>query len=316
MAKDPAFLLYYKDILVSCADMDADVLGWYTRLLCHQADKPDGLPNDLETLASLAGVKMSQYKRFSICWKHTLEAKFEVNGQGLLENPTQAQGIEHRRSYKNKQQKRGMVGAFIKKLRGKISFDNQQWNELSHNCVEDILTANDPLEIEKTLKRTLVAYATSIIGNGNANGNTIKEELIKENLLQGEPEPEAKSAYSQCVDLYFGFFKSRNDGHPPKFDEKHGKAMKSIIAYLKTVVQEKQKGIRGDAVEVEIVKSFALILAGWDNLSEFSKQQIDLCSMNSQINRIISDLKTVKQNGTKQSKPGTSEARIETASKW
>src|SRR6185295_171622 len=108
MAKDPAFLFYYKDVLVSCADWDADVLGWYTRLLCHQADKQDGLSPDLESLASMAGVKFSQYERFVSCWKHTLEAKFETNDEGLLINKVQDELLLKRRKYKDNQAKRGL----------------------------------------------------------------------------------------------------------------------------------------------------------------------------------------------------------------
>lgn len=298
MAQDPAFLFMYKDWLVSTAGWDADVRGWYINLLAHQADKPDGLINDLETLADLAGVKISQYQRFSVCWKDMLSAKFVKNDKGLLINISLSESLDDRRKYKNKQAKRGTVGAFVKKWRTRITLTQEQWNEVAHQMVTAILDLDKSDLIEKALKHTLGAYATSIYGNGNANGNNISKEIIDELLEGSEEKPQElkpKTVYQQCVDLYFNFFKGRHEGVPPKFEKKQGENMKSIISYLKTVVNEKKKGLKPAEREAEIVKSFNYILTNWDKLSDFTKQQVDICSMNSQINRIISELKAKPQ---------------------
>jgi len=300
MAQDPAFLLYYKDILVSCADMDADVLGWYTRLLCHQADKPDGLPNDPESLALLAGVKMSQYERFTSCWKHTLAAKFEANEQGLLQNPAQAGVIEARRDYKNKQSKRGIVGAFIKKIKGAHGFDNEQFKELSHLLVKSIINENEHEKIESILKHTLEAYATSIYAIANAIVDiSIKEDSSLGKGKEGEKEkepPKPKTVYQRTMALYYNFFKARNEDEPPKIDKKHGEALKSILSHLAKSVNSKQAGLSPPDSDEKIVESFKRILDDWDLLGDFNKAQMDLTRMNSQFNQIISEIKNAHKN--------------------
>lgn len=61
--KDPAVLFFIDTWLSATAEMDSDTKGWYLDLILHQYDKKD-LPNDIENLAKLAGVKFSEYERF------------------------------------------------------------------------------------------------------------------------------------------------------------------------------------------------------------------------------------------------------------
>jgi hypothetical protein len=185
MAKDPAFLMYYKDVLVSCAGWDADVLGWYMRLICHQADKPEGLPNDVESLALLAGVKMSQFARFEACFKHTLKDKFEANALGNLVNTRMSQVLENRKGYSDKQALRGIVGYWIKQARKIGIVDENRLKTLSEALFEEFTIEQTKEEREACFKRTLEAF----LGNANANGNTIVFEN-EEKGVQGEKHTE------------------------------------------------------------------------------------------------------------------------------
>lgn len=173
MAEDPAFLVYYKDILVSCADWDADILGWYLRLLCHQADKPGGLPDDIESLATLAGVKFSKFERFNDCWKHTLKAKFEANDQGLLYNEKQDGLLNDRRNYKEKQAKRGLIGSYVKKAKGTGKLTPYQLGLIADHLFRVISPENSKEDNEGAYKRTLDAF----IGDGIGNGSVVKDSL-------------------------------------------------------------------------------------------------------------------------------------------
>lgn len=196
MAKDPAFLLYYKDILVSCADWDGDEIGWYTRLLCHQADKQEGLPKGLEELASLAGVKFSQFERFVSCWKRTLSAKFEENSEGLLINKVQDANLEKRRQFKEKQMKRGLVGAYVKKAKTARVWTAYQLTDLTMLLFDALKIENSKEENEQAYKRTLEAF----IGNANAIGNVNTDEFKK------EKRPDEKIELPQ-----YGFFSDQLD---------------------------------------------------------------------------------------------------------
>jgi hypothetical protein len=173
MAQDPAFLMYYKDILVSCAHWEADELGWYLRLICHQADKPEGLPaDDIEALALLAGVKFSQYERFKQCWQRTLLAKWEQTEHGTLLNLKQDETLEKRRKYHEKQQLRGLIGSFVRRARTYSGLSEAQGKHLSKQLFSLIKIENSKEENELCFKRTLVAY----IGNANGNGNVLGKE--------------------------------------------------------------------------------------------------------------------------------------------
>lgn len=189
MAKDPAFLMYYKDILVSSADWDADELGWYTRLICHQADKPEGLPNDLEKLAILAGVKMSQFERFKECWKRTLQARFKANDDGLLADEKQAKVLTERKEYTEKQSIRGSVGAFIKKNRALFPFTDKEWKDATRWLI-DYLKHHKPewkAEGDKLIIQVLKAYASNIIVDANAIGNAEVNKTQKEPAQKAMP---------------------------------------------------------------------------------------------------------------------------------
>lgn len=174
MAKDPAFLMYYKQWLVSTAGWDADIRGWYINLLCHQADKPDGLPNDLESIAELAGVKISQYDRFDECWKRTLEAKFKANGQGKLINEKQEKVINSRKEFSEKQARRGLIGYFIKLTRQHYEVSEDQANELYRALEFEELLPKPKSERLECYKRTLIAILgnvdVNVIGNTNTGG--------------------------------------------------------------------------------------------------------------------------------------------------
>lgn len=183
MAKDPAFLMYYKQWIVSTASWDADIRGWYINLLCHQADKPEGLPNDLESLAELAGVKISQYKRFEDGWKRTLEAKFKKNKEGNLVNLKQETVLNERKDYSLNQSRRGIIGFFIKNARSIFRITDEQATALSVLLSKEDLVNKSKEERLECYKRTLIALLgnvnVDVIINGLKGGEGGKKGLPK-----------------------------------------------------------------------------------------------------------------------------------------
>lgn len=111
--KDPAALLYIDTWLTSTSGMDADTRGWYLNLILHQYDKKD-LPNDIEELAVLAGVKFSEYKRFEHVFEHVFEQKFKINEKGRLENEIAKEIIRKRESFIDKRSGAGKMSYFLK----------------------------------------------------------------------------------------------------------------------------------------------------------------------------------------------------------
>lgn len=162
MAKDPAFLMYYKKWIVSTAGWDADVRGWYINLLCHQADKPEGLPSDLESLAEFAGVKISQFDRFRECWKRTLEAKFKKGENGLLLNLVQDKVIKDRKQYTEKQATRGLIGYYIKLARRHLNITEDQAGKLYEALLVEDLNNKNKEDQFLAFKRTLEALMINV----------------------------------------------------------------------------------------------------------------------------------------------------------
>ena len=98
MKPPPAFQLYAQDFLVGTADMTAEEVGAYIRLLCYQWVK-DGLPNDPAKLAVLAGC----HGNASAMPLH----KFGTCQDGMLRNPRLEQIRKANAEYREKQAENG-----------------------------------------------------------------------------------------------------------------------------------------------------------------------------------------------------------------
>lgn len=193
MAKDFYFKFYFKEWLVSTQGMPADVRGWYFNLLCHQADK-HRLPSDLESLAEMAGVKISEFEKFKDCFKRTLKPKFKQNDDGTLYNQKMAEVIADRKENSSVQSKRATIGVFIKKQRKKHNFSEDQWNEFSAELMK---TDIDGLSKEKKYSALSVRFnrmVEVVINNSNYNYNNnsiekggVGEKTAYEVLQQNAP---------------------------------------------------------------------------------------------------------------------------------
>jgi hypothetical protein len=250
MAKDPAFLLYYKDVLVSCADWDADAFGWYLKLLFHQADKPEGLVDDLESRATMAGVKFSQFERFKLCWERTLKAQFVATPEGLLINKRQAEVLSDRREYTKNQAIRGTVGAFSKKYRSQYKhIDAETWKSAMKYMIENFSLEDHDTGGDDYSRALLQAYANSIIVNADANGNADEFRIEFKEGVQGEKVshtvtvevPRGTVSQSEMTDEWFSSI----------FDEKYMEGL--IFPYrgidLRAELEKFKVKVRGDPNE-------------------------------------------------------------------
>ncbi|WP_181899554.1 DUF1376 domain-containing protein [Flagellimonas nanhaiensis] len=150
MIKDFKFPFFYKEWLVSTQGMPADVRGWYINLLCHQADKGD-LPNDMEELAELAGVKISEYQRFIDGFNQWLNQRFIETDNQRLVNLKMKSVLEERSDYINGQSQRSYLAVFIRGKRKIHEFTDDEWKHVSSE-LSNIDTAY------KTKKETYKKY--------------------------------------------------------------------------------------------------------------------------------------------------------------
>jgi hypothetical protein len=113
MAKDPAALLYIDKWLVSTKGMRANAKGWYLNLILFQYDIGD-LPNDIEELANLCDVRMSEFEEFKQVFEQVLKQKFEVNENNRLENSFAKEILLKRESFKEKRSDAGKLSYILK----------------------------------------------------------------------------------------------------------------------------------------------------------------------------------------------------------
>lgn len=111
--------------------------------------------------------------------------------------------------------------------------------------------------------------------------------------INGEVSP-----YTNFVSVYDNFCKQRI-GVGCKMNGAEGKALKSIISYLKLHT-------KGDS-QSELVQAWKYILNKWDNLDEFHKKQMKLTQINSNLINILNQL---RNNG--RGKTDSLEAKIRT----
>jgi uncharacterized protein YdaU (DUF1376 family) len=101
--KAPAFQFYADDFLAGTADMTAEEVGGYVRLLCHQWTK-GGIPNDEDRAGRMAGLMGSPSLRYVL-------AKFSPCDDGMLRNERMERIRSESEAHKAKQSASGRKGA-------------------------------------------------------------------------------------------------------------------------------------------------------------------------------------------------------------
>jgi uncharacterized protein YdaU (DUF1376 family) len=101
--KAPAFQFYADNFLAGTADMTAEEVGGYVRLLCHQWTK-GGIPNDEDRAGRMAGLMGSPSLRYVL-------AKFSPCDDGMLRNERMERIRSESEAHKAKQSASGRKGA-------------------------------------------------------------------------------------------------------------------------------------------------------------------------------------------------------------
>jgi len=187
--KDPAVLFYISDWLTSTSEMDSDCKGWYLNLILHNYDK-GSLPNDIEKLAVLAGVKFSEFKRFEHVFEHVLKIKFETIDEQRISNLKAQTILKDRECFKDKRSEAGKK-SYLMKFFAK-NYTKQYKNKKLYNFVNLNIDINvdtkNQTEIEHMFKHLFELY--------------INESVIES---EGEDKPEIVTDFSELETLLFVF---------------------------------------------------------------------------------------------------------------
>jgi hypothetical protein len=173
MSKDPAVLFYINDWLISTSEMDADCRGWYLNLLLHNYDKND-LPNDIEKLAVLAGVKFSEFDRFKQVFEQVLKQKFEQTEGNRLTNLRASKIMRSRETFKDKRSTAGKMSYLMKYFAKNYTkeYKNNKLNEfVKKNINTDIDIKNEQV-LKQVFEHLFELYRNENENDNNDNNNT------------------------------------------------------------------------------------------------------------------------------------------------
>jgi len=122
------------------------------------------------------------------------------------------------------------------------------------------------------------------------------ESDSKETII--EPKKQRRSSdklYPKMVDVYNSFCE-RQVGMGAKMNAHQGKAMKSIIEYLKSQVINKIGAEEIDQVEEQIIIAWEYILSNWGMVNGYYQDQIKLSQIDSNMPVILMQLRQNKKN--------------------
>lgn len=245
--KDPAVLFYIDTWLSATAEMDSDVRGWYLNLILHQFDKKD-LPNDIEKLALLAGVKFSEFGRFKQVYEQVLKQKFNLNDAGRLENAYAKKILQSREQFKDKRQKAGNIGVVIKIAKDIKGFKDKYLNKLK----EDLFNMNIE-QIDKHKDKQVLEQMLKLYINENENENANEDIVFNIKELEEKFENFRKQYQGKKLGLEKEF---------ENFKKKH-KDWKQVIDKLMPALQ----------AEINWRKNKVGFVPEWKNLQTWLNQR-------------------------------------------
>ena len=144
----------------------------------------------------------------------------------------------------------------------------------------------------------------SFVVNDKSNSRKQKMDLLNTTnaiVENSEPIPDVKQQienkdekhiYKMSVDIYHKFCLSNFDA-PAKIDAVQGKAMKTILVYLKKLCVQK-----GNHTPQDILNALQYIFSNWKNLEPFLQKQVKLSQINSNLVNIIQQLKKEKESNS------------------
>jgi len=174
--KDPAVLFYINDWLIATKGLKADAKGWYLNLILFQFDM-GSLPNDIEELANLCDVRISEFEKFEQVFEQVLKQKFKQNSKGRLENEKAKEIIQKREQFKNKRSLSGKISYFIKFGIKHFKINKKQIEFLKENVDFENIDLKDEQVLKQVFKQKLELYI-------NENEDINKDEIKKENIYK------------------------------------------------------------------------------------------------------------------------------------
>lgn len=173
MGKDPAALLYIDKWLVSTKGMKANAKGWYLNLILFQYDLGD-LPTDIEELANLCDVRISEFEEFKQVFEQVLKQKFEVNENNRLENSFAKEILKKRESFIEKRSDAGKLSYILKYFKSNFKVNKGLESFIKENIDLTIDTKNE--QVLKQVFKQISELYINVNKDVNKDDNINKKE--------------------------------------------------------------------------------------------------------------------------------------------
>lgn len=138
----------------------------------------------------------------------------------------------------------------------------------------------------------------------NKDNNEIEFKEGSEGKKIKEEKPRAKSAvhvdpvFQDFVDAYFDFYQTRCGG-PPAFNGRDGKAMKTIVGFMRGQVRARYPDLTHNEEDAKAIEGIKWVFGRWDKLPIYEAGKLTASAMAQSINEIFSKLTTKQKNGKK-----------------
>lgn len=127
--------------------------------------------------------------------------------------------------------------------------------------------------------------------NKDNNVNNVDNE---KNVKNEKKKEDKNPLHSQCVKIYFDWYKNKFDMEP-QFDGSDGNAMKKIIAFLEKNVKKDQNGV---AKNEFLLNSWKFVLEKHSSWDKFYQKKRRIREISSNLSNIITDLKNENRHYT------------------
>jgi len=208
-----------------------------------------------------------------------------------------------------------LLNSIINDLVDLGKFDKDLWNHniiWSQDFVDNIsdLYQRRKSEIptkELIYKHLKVKYDNKSLNDDKSSHSIVKDSIVEDRIVEDsklkeeykakKKEKEEKNPlHSQCVKIYFDWYKKMFDMEP-QFDGSDGKAMNNIINYLKKNVKKNEGGAENGVNEELIIKSWEVILGKYNSWDKFYRKQRRVRQIESNLSNLINNIRHGTQSG-------------------
>lgn len=288
--KDPAILFYKSDWLVATKTMRADEKGWYLNLILFQFEMGD-LPDEIEELANLCDVRISEFERFKQAWKQVLKQKFKQNENGRLYNEKAMQILRNREQFIEKRSSSGKIGYVVKFMKSEMSelkATNEEIEYIKETFDFENTDIKDKQVLKQVLKQSLKLYRNGI-KNRIKNKDVVKEGgMGGEKTISQKPVKKTPDLPDEIIMLFQTAYQQiRGDPYVITNREKERGAAGKLLRLFK----QRNPGLDTEATKLSLFDFFKRVC---DIDDKWLYTNMSLTMLFSKINEILTILKNGK----------------------